>query len=386
LFDKTIDTGIKHGTVTVVEEGKCFEVTTFRIDGRYLDHRRPEQVEYTSSLEKDLGRRDLTINAVAYHPAQGFIDPFNGIADLQSCIIRTVGDADKRFEEDALRMLRAIRFSAQLDFRIHNDVLKSIENKKALIKNISVERIRDELTKILISPAPSKFILLYDTGLFELIFSELDICFNCRHEIMDKIFHKESSQIFDIIEKLENSSIVRWAVFLYEVVGQVIDYEKRTAIVNKTENSDIYSDYLGKVTSSSYAVLKHLKFDKRSMDKICNIMKYYNIDIRPEPKSVRKAVSIMGGELFEELIKIREAYNFTDEIRQIRDIYDNSREKGECMNLKDLAVNGEDLLEIGFEEGKKIGDVLNILLDAAIQNPEINSKSQLLSMAQKLML
>jgi len=203
---------------------------------------------------------------------------------------------------------------------------------------------------------------------------------------MDKIFHKESSQIFDIIEKLENSSIVRWAVFLYEVVGQVIDYEKRTAIVNKTENSDIYSDYLGKVTSSSYAVLKHLKFDKRSMDKICNIMKYYNIDIRPEPKSVRKAVSIMGGELFEELIKIREAYNFTDEIRQIRDIYDNSREKGECMNLKDLAVNGEDLLEIGFEEGKKIGDVLNILLDAAIQNPEINSKSQLLSMAQKLML
>lgn len=158
IFEKTVDTGLKHGTVTVLTHNQAIEVTTFRIEGRYSDHRRPDKVIFTSSLEQDLERRDFTVNSIAYHPEKGIIDPFKGITDLKKSIIRAVGDADKRFEEDALRMLRALRFSVQLGFKIDTNTMNSIKNKNKLIDSISKERIRNELNNILLSANPSKFI------------------------------------------------------------------------------------------------------------------------------------------------------------------------------------------------------------------------------------
>ncbi|HOM42481.1 MAG TPA: polynucleotide adenylyltransferase, partial [Bacillota bacterium] len=177
LFQKTADTGIRHGTITVIIEKSLFEVTTYRIDGEYADFRKPKAVTFTSSIEEDLSRRDFTINAIAYSPEAGIVDPFGGIADIRKGIIRTVGDPEVRFSEDALRMLRAVRFSAQLGFSVDERTLKSIETNSSLIGSISPERIKDELTKILLSDNPLCFSLLMDTKLIKYTLPEFEPCF-----------------------------------------------------------------------------------------------------------------------------------------------------------------------------------------------------------------
>ncbi len=366
IFEKTVDTGLKHGTVTVLANNQSIEVTTFRIEGKYSDHRRPDKVVFTSYLEQDLGRRDFTINSIAYHPEKGIIDPFKGIDDLKKGIIRAVGDADKRFEEDALRMLRALRFSAQLGFRIDSETLESIKNKKALINNISKERIRNELENILLSKNPYKFLLLKETGLLAFVLPELS-----------KYPINKLKYIMNCIEKIENDNILRWTMLLHK------------------ESEE-----------SARSILKKLKFDNYTIKRVCVLIKYHNTSIEPLPQCVKKVVSIIGDEMFLKLMEVKaailnvETNNYlklsedskNSELKKqyeiakkkndkIMSLYHSAKDKGECMNLKELAVNGQDLVNIGFKEGKRIGIILDILLESVIEDPDMNTKEKLLRLA-----
>jgi len=354
LFDKTIGTGLKHGTVTVVLSSQKAEVTTFRIEGKYSDHRRPDYVLFTNSLEDDLRRRDFTINSIAYHPDTGYIDPFNGIQDIDKGIIRSVGDAGERFTEDALRMLRAVRFSAQLGFKIDQDVIKSIENKKALITNISLERIRDELDKILLSPYPDKFIILKETGLLHYILPELDRYPDCMLKY--------------IIKGLKNircDRTLRWAMLLHKE---------------------------GK--ESTVDILRRLRFDNKTVSKAGKLVESLHMEIQDDAQNVRIAAVIAGEEIFPDILELKEAvlrakgFSADDmdikKISKIKQIYTNAKEKKECMSIKDLAVNGNDLINAGFREGKEVGKLLNELLMVVAKHPEMNSKDILLDLALKL--
>jgi tRNA nucleotidyltransferase (CCA-adding enzyme) len=383
LFDKTVDVGLKYGTVAVLIGNKKIEVTTFRNEDKYSDNRRPDKVNFISSMDNDIARRDFTINSIAYHPGRGFIDLFNGIADIKARIIRTVGDADKRFSEDALRMLRAVRFTAEADFEAATDVIESIKKQKNLLCKVSKERVRDELTKILASPNPSKIILLKETGMLALVLPELD-----KHSC-EKIRH-----IAIGIKNIENDPVLKWAVFL-----------------NEERKDDILR------------ILKNLRFSNAAIKRICNITDNIHMDIKPVPRHVKKAVSAIGEDTFLDIIKVKEAilnaemnsYNnnsnnndsyksnnnndsiltrFTrheylaEEIKKInavRDIYHAAKEKGECMSIKDLAVSGNDIINIGFKESKQVGEILEKLLDYVIENPCNNRKKELLVYASRFL-
>jgi tRNA nucleotidyltransferase (CCA-adding enzyme) len=382
LFDKTIDTGIKHGTVTVVLNGQNYEITTYRIDGKYSDNRHPKCVEFTNSIEGDLARRDFTINAIAYHPKKGFIDPFNGKSDILNRLIRSVGNPDDKFNEDALRMLRAVRFSARLNFSLDKNVFDSIKHNNRLIINISMERIRDELTKILVSENPMKFILLRETGLLKYILPEFDICFdtdqNHPYHIYNVALHSLNAAL-----NIKSDKVLRWTMLLHDIGKPV---KKST----DAKNIDHFYGHQEESANLAKIILNRLKFDNKSIEKICILIKYHDLKIATSHKAVRKAVRVVGGENFNDIIRIQKAdkkaqnlqYSGENliELDKIEDVYLDINEKGQCITLKDLSITGDDLINIGFSPGKNIKIMLNKLLDTVIENPELNSKEKLIEL------
>jgi len=380
LFEKTVDTGIRHGTVTIIIDGKRIETTTFRIDGRYVDGRRPDSVEFTSSLEADLSRRDFTINAIAYHPDRDFIDPFNGRHDIGERLVRTVGDPDERFGEDALRMLRAVRFAAQLDFSIAPDVIESIKSGSSLILNISRERVRDELTKILTSDHPVKFIMLRDTNLLQYILPEFEVCFNTLqknpYHVYNVAMHTLSS-----ISHVENDRILRWTMLLHDI-------GKPSTKITDESGVDHFYGHQAKSMEMSEVILKRLRFDSKSIKKICRLVKFHDREIIPTEKAVRKAVSSIGEDIFPELLKVREADKKAQspqyleqslaEIQKVREIYEKIRENRHCISLNELKINGHDLIDLGYRPGREIKEMLVKLLELVIENPGMNDREKLI--------
>ncbi len=383
IFDSTIATGIKHGTVTVLLNKNSYEVTTFRIDGEYKDNRRPDFVEFTSSVEDDLSRRDFTMNAIAYHPNKGIIDPFSGISDIASSTIRAIGIADKRFKEDALRMLRAIRFSAQLGFSIEQDTLFSIKNNSHLIKNISVERIRDELSKLLCSDNPSRFLLLKETDILKYIIPEFDICFevlqNNPYHISNVAMHSLHSA-----ENIDNDITLRWTMLLHDIGKPDVKAADSSGIDHFYCHEDVSS-------SKAEAILKRLRFDNSTINTVCTLIKHHGKEVKPELKAVRRAINTIGEQFFEDWIKIKAADIKAqsglqqtlrlESLKSISEIYCKIQAENQCISLKKLAVNGEDLLASGIQKGKQIGIILNKLLKLVIDNPELNNKELLLRYA-----
>ncbi|HYF84489.1 MAG TPA: CCA tRNA nucleotidyltransferase [Clostridia bacterium] len=385
LFSKTVDTGIKHGTVTIILEGSSYEVTTYRVDGEYLDFRKPESVTFTSSIEEDLSRRDLTINALAYNPLIGIVDPFGGIVDIEAGIIRTVGDPDKRFNEDALRMLRAVRFSAQLGFTIYESTLKSIRKNCQLIENISSERIRDELTKILLSDNPFCFSLLMDTKLIKYTLPEFEPCFltvqNNPYHAYDVAMHTLHS-----VANIEKNRILRWVMLFHDIGKPGMKSTDEKGI------DHFYNHQQLSVKLSKTAMLR-LRFDNKSMDRILLLVRCHDMHIKTEYKSVRKAMFKVGEEVFEDLLKVMEAdkkaqnpkllQERTEKFKRLWEIYRDIREKGQCTSLKSLAVNGDDLITLGIKPGKKIKELLNNLLEKVIEEPQLNNREALLSLLRQ---
>ncbi|MEF9941735.1 MAG: CCA tRNA nucleotidyltransferase [Lachnospiraceae bacterium] len=326
LFRRTFDTGIDHGTVTVVIEREGFEVTTYRIDGPYEDSRHPKEVQYTRSLQEDLLRRDFTINAMAYNEESGLVDIFGGMKDLQDKIIRCVGNPRERFGEDALRILRALRFAAQLGFEIEVDTRKAIQELAPTLGNISVERIQVELTKMLLAPKLEIVKLTYQLGVLEVFLPEIRV---------------EAEQIEEL-KSVRANKILRYVRLFYRQ-GEA-----------KTK-----------------AILRRLKYDNDTVYKVSKLIEMYDQEIQPKAVCVRKAMNQMGVELFAYHLELHPD-------AQVELLYKQVIEQRQCVSLKELAVTGNDLIQAGMPRGKVIGDTLEMLLQEVMEHPERNKKELLL--------
>lgn len=386
LFHKTVDTGIRHGTVTVIMDGTNYEVTTYRIEGDYKDYRRPSQVRFSSSLEDDLGRRDFTVNAIAWHPRQGYVDPFGGLKDLPDKIIRAVGSPDERFREDALRMLRAVRFSAQLDFSIEEKTFHSIQKYSSLIKHISGERIREEMTKILMSSDPLKFSLLEETGLLQFLLPEFVPAFRTDQDNPYHIYNV-AMHTLKAVSYIKKDRNLRWAMLLHDIGKPYVK------TVDKKGVGHFYGHSRESVKIAE-KVLKRLRFDNKSMERIVKLVDIHDRNIEAADSSIRKHVNRLGVDLFADWLLVKEADNraqnpvYLDErlekLNRVRQIFQEIVEKNECFSLKSLAINGDDLIAMGYKPGKKIKEILNGLLEAVMDKPEKNMKEILAELARQL--
>lgn len=380
LFQKVILTGLKHGTVTVVINNNQYEVTTYRMDGDYEDSRHPENVCFVNDIREDLSRRDFTINAMAYNHKNGLVDCFEGIADLNKKIIRTVGDPKKRFKEDALRMLRAVRFAVQLKFEIEEPVLESIITLSKTIENISKERIKEEFNKIIIKD-PRGIELLHKCRLLEYILNDLNIVYNLydNNELADHLINSCCN--------IENKLYLRLAMLFHDLGRFYADKEYE-------EKNICNNEYCLKSAQLAEKILRNLKYDKVTINKV-KILILHHQDILTSRFSIKKLLNSIGADLFEDLIKVKRAdiyaLNYSDEKQKIDEIniiekkYNQIISEKECFNLKALNINGEDLINIGVNKGKDIGIMLNYLLDEVMKNNSMNLKERLIAMAcQKL--
>ena len=358
IFHRTVDTGIKHGTVTVLIGKKSFEITTYRVDGAYTDGRHPESVRYSKYLKEDLRRRDFTINAFAYNDEVGLRDEFYGFRDMEWKIIRAVGNAEDRFSEDALRMMRAIRFAAQLGFNIELNTYNAIIKLAPNIKKVSAERIQVELTKTLMSDHPEVTIEYAKTGLFVEILPVL----------YDTLSGISAQKTLELLKYVPRMVIMRYAALLrYRTPEEAMD------------------------------VLRKLKLDNFTINTVTKLVEYQNDinDVIEENDiSVREAIHKYGTDLLELMFVFveadgrmkREYTGFNSRgrnvhLKTIKKLYDEILERGDCVDLKGLAVNGSDLMELGIV-GEQIGETLNWLLHIVMENPALNNKNTLISFVE----
>lgn len=345
VFPRTVDTGIQHGTVTVLIDRCGYEVTTYRIDGEYEDGRHPKQVEFTGNLSEDLKRRDFTINAMAYSDREGLIDVFGGVQDLKDRKIRCVGNANDRFREDALRILRAIRFSAQLGFEIESETRMGICRIAPNMILVSKERIQAELTKLLLSEHPQKIREVYESGISTYI-SEQFKAAGSRISYLEKV------------SLLPPKKHMRWAGFLR--MGSALE---------------------------AYEILRELKMDNDTIHQTEKIVSLWREKIPGGKAEVRKLMSQLPLELFCDLLDFQGIFRKEEEKEALLLVKRYSEEilsAGDCIRLKDLAVTGRDLLETGRKPGPEIGGILNQLFKTVLEEPQCNTREILLKMAEDL--
>ena len=385
LFKRTIDTGIEHGTVTVMLDKEGFEVTTYRIDGEYEDSRHPKEVTFTSNLREDLRRRDFTINAMAYNEEVGLVDIFGGISDIEKRIIRCVGDAKERFTEDALRMMRAVRFSAQLGYSIEDGTKKAIKEMAPNLKNISAERIQVELVKLVTSDNPDYLRVAYETGITAVVLPEFDLCMKTNQ---NNPHHKYSvgEHTLWAMKHIESDKVLRLAMLFH-------DMGKPKTITMDEKGIHHFHGHNEISSQIAREVLRRLKFDNDTLHKVERLVFYH--DYRPAltDKSVRKFVAKIGKELFPSYLIVQKADTLSQSeykreekltnIAEVSRIFEGIIERKECLCLKDLAVNGKDLIDLGIKPGKEIGEILNGFLKMVIENPGLNEKEILLNKLQK---
>ncbi len=342
IFPKTFDTGIEHGTVTVVMEKNNYEVTTYRIDGKYEDNRRPTEVAFTKNIKEDLLRRDFTINAIAYNHIDGYVDFFNGIEDIENKIIRGVGDPIKRFEEDGLRMLRAIRFSGTTGFDIDKETYEAIVARNYLLKNISVERIREELTKLLKSPNPNKLRLLVDT---RLIFY-YDTWFY-------QYLEKNINNICTLLNKVPKDNFYVYSILFY-----------------KTDEKTCFNQ------------MKNLKWDNKTITNVSKIVAGIQENLSVDLYSIRKFVSKYGIDNSEIIFNLKEILGESN-VERFKIELENIKINKFPLTIKELDIDGNILKSKGITDGKKIGFILNSMLDLVLKNPENNNQKILLNSISK---
>ena len=384
LFDRTIDTGIQHGTVTVMIGKEGFEITTYRIDGKYEDSRHPKDVTFTSNLKEDLRRRDFTINAMAYNSKDGLIDLYEGVQDMKQGLIRCVGDAEERFTEDALRMMRAVRFSAQLGYAIEENTKKAIRKLAPTIQNISAERIRTELVKLMTSAHPDFFRIAYETGITAQVFPEFDICMETEQNNPHHCY-SVGEHILHTLSYVESDKVLRLAMLFHDIG------KPRTRTIDE-EGITHNHGHAAVGEELTVRILKRLKFDNDTIDKVKKLVRYHDRKIETNAKSVRRAVSDMGEDIFPLLFSVKYAdimaqseYQRDEklsELETLKSIYGRIIEEKNCLSLKDLAVTGGDLIAAGMKPGREIGTALHKLLEVVLEEPEHNQKEYLLSLLQ----
>jgi tRNA nucleotidyltransferase (CCA-adding enzyme) len=346
IFTRTVDTGILHGTVTVLMEHEAYEVTTYRIDGEYEDGRHPKSVEFTGNLLEDLKRRDFTINAMAYSDRDGLVDAFGGVRDLDDGIIRCVGNPMDRFNEDALRILRAIRFSAQLGFYIEEDTNKAISAIAPNMEKVSKERIAVELTKLLLSDFPQQMAAVFESGIAPYVSTH---------------FSAARSGLFQLekLKLLPSSKHVRWSGLL-----RFLDPKEAAGI------------------------LKELKLDNDTVDQVRILTDLWKSEIPASKPDIRKVMSMIKTSLFEDLLSFQTVFlngPYLDQLKTVGQYAEEIINDGDCIRLKDMAVTGRDLIEAGIKPGPQMGEILEALFDEVIKNPYNNSREYLLNYSKDLL-
>ena len=379
--EEIIPTGLQHGTVTILINKEPFEVTTYRIDGDYSDNRRPDNVTFTKSLVEDLQRRDFTINAMAYNPKTGLIDPFNGMEDIKYEKIRCVGSAEDRFNEDALRILRAIRFEAQLGFAGIPETMFEIDRQYERLKNISVERINSEFCKIVVSNQFCVELVLYP-DVFSLFIPELKdmIGFqqNNPYHAYDVFEHTVHA-----IEKCESEDlIVRLAVFFH-------DFGKPHSYQDGEDNIRHFKGH-GKVSAEiTDTIMKRLRFDNETRNNVVELVYYHDATFEVGKKYVKRWLNKIGEKQFRRLLEVRKAdikgqksdyeKSRIEKVDNIEGILEEILQEQECFSLKDLAVNGNDVKRtMNLKEGKDVGYWLNEILKRVIDGELKNNRDDLI--------
>lgn len=381
LFDRTIDTGIQHGTVTVMKDHVGYEVTTYRVDGEYEDARHPKEVSFTSNLVEDLKRRDFTINAMAYNDRAGLVDEFDGIGDLENHVIRCVGNPIDRFGEDALRMLRAVRFSAQLGFYIDEATKDAITELALNLEKISAERIQAELVKLLISDHPDYLRAAYETGITAVVLPEFDAIMNCEQ---NDGLHEETvgEHTLKALLKVPNDKVLRLTMLFH-------DFGKPLTVSGTEEGETRFFGHPDISSELSREIMRRLKFDNDTTDKVKKLTAVHDLFIKNAPNRVRRAMSKVTKELFPYFLEVRKAniLSWKEEaqesalaqLQELTSIYEGILERGECVCIKELAADGKDLIAAGVKQGKQIGEILSDLLEIVLEEPEKNAKESLLS-------
>lgn len=387
IFPKTIDTGIAHGTVTVMLEREGFEVTTYRIDGKYEDSRHPKEVTFTPNLLEDLKRRDFTINAMAYNHRDGLVDAFDGIGDLERKIIRCVGNPMERFDEDALRMMRAVRFAAQLGFSIDAQTIEAIKKLAPTLKKISAERIQTELVKLLVSSHPEEMRTLYETGITAVMLPEFDAMMETAQNNPHHMYTVGEHTIA-ALQNIAEDKVLRLTMLLHDVAKPVCRTEDDKGIHHFYNHPKMGSKMAGNI-------LRRLKFDNDTTDRVCRLVEWHDDNPPVTEKSIRRAMVRLGTEAYPAIFAVKRAdilaqsaYHRTEKLKYV-DEYEKCCQKileqKQCLCLKDLAVTGGDLIAAGMKPGKEMGKVLKELLDIVLEDPKKNQKEILLAVVKRKM-
>ena len=382
LFRRTVDTGIQHGTVTVMFGKEGFEVTTYRIDGEYEDGRHPKEVTFTGEVREDLRRRDFTINAMAYNDKEGLLDLFGGIDDLNKKVIRCVGNPEERFTEDALRIMRAVRFAGQLGFSIEEKTKQAASKLSGNLEKISAERIETEIRKLLLSNHPELLRTAYELGITEVVLPEFDAIMQTEQNTPHH-FTNVGEHTLKALEFIPANKVLRYTMLLHDIGKPVV----RKTDENGRDHFKTHGDAGEKMAGQ---ILRRLKFDNDTIRKVTRLVKWH--DDRPEgtTKSVRRAVNRIGEDLFPYYLEVQQADMLAqseyrreekqERLDKVKEAYEVILKEHQCVSLKTLAVTGKDLIQAGYKPGREIGETLNRLLEEVLADPQKNQKEILLDM------
>ena len=386
LFRRTVDTGLQHGTVTVMIGDDGYEITTYRTDGNYTDGRHPDNVTFVPNLEEDLKRRDFTINAMAYNDSTGLVDLFGGTEDLKNGVIRCVGKADERFTEDALRMMRAIRFSARFGFTMDREVRDSITKLSPTLARVSAERITSEFLGLLTSDHPEMLRDMYETGLTAVFFPEFDEAMKTPQNHPHHCFNV-GDHLIESVRLSQNDRIVRLTMMLHDI-------GKPGTLVIDEEGITHFHGHPGLSAVMADEILRRWKLDNDTIRRVCRLIKYHDhANGECTPAKVRRAISVLEEDvpLFFE-VKRADILAQSDHLREeklkiledYRAGYEEAVAKKECCSLKSLAIGGTDLKELGIKPGPDMGRILSGLLEQVIEDPGLNERGRLLELAASL--
>ena len=380
---RRIETGIRHGTLTVLVEGVPLEITTFRSDGIYLDNRHPSSVTFSSTVEEDLARRDFTVNAMAYHPEEGLIDLYGGAKDLRTRTLRCVGVAEQRFREDGLRILRALRFSSVLDFEIEKETAAAIHSCRALLTNIAWERIREEFFKLLVGRGAPRILRDY-TDVLEVILPEITPSV---HFLQHSKYHCDDVYEHTVraISYAPPRLRVRLALFLHDLGKPHV----------KTEDAEgwHFKGHAKVSAALSRDVLNRLCVDNATKDAVIELVEQHDRPLLSTKRAVKRLMCHHEDEWIHDLLSVQRAdrmshapgYNTPSPVleeipRVMREIH----EEGACLSLSSLAVKGGDLMELGIPRGKRIGELLHALLEEVLEERLPNERAVLLEAAARM--
>ena len=386
LFRRTVDTGIEHGTVTVMLGKEGFEVTTYRIDGEYADGRHPKDVTFTANLREDLRRRDFTINAMAYNTAEGLIDIFGGMEDIENKMIRCVGDPQERFGEDALRIMRAVRFSAQLDYQVEAQTKKAIMSLAPALSKISAERIQTELVKLLCAAHPGRIRDAWEMGILQVILPELNRCMSVEQNHPHHIYTVGEHMIV-ATENVRADRVLRLTMLLHDIAKPITMTEDAQGVRH-------FHGHAAKSAEMAREILNRLKFDRETLTRVCNLIYYHDryLGMDTTPADIRKAIYEVGENDFPLLLEVKQAdmmaqstYRRSEKekvLEYIQRTYSDILLHEDCLSLKNLAVHGQELITAGVNPGKEMGDILHAMLADVLNYPEHNTYAYLMESKQ----